>query len=148
LRAFCRLSPDDLHSCTTKTRAGYDTVTLKWSAPPRADAAAMFVCHSVHRVTIAEGFSRPSTCLTNFILNGRIVTLEKPLRDGTTVKSHMLSSYKDEIFIHSLVQPRTFDEVPGIADGVGGKLTDYRTNVRYFLLLLLSFFYLSILLLF
>ncbi len=71
--------------------------------------------------------SRPSLCLTNFLLNGRQVMLEQPRKLGTKVTSHMLASHGGEIFLHSLSTVRSqLEDPPSISEGCGGRVTDYR----------------------
>ena len=81
----------------------YLTITLKWSTP-RSTAGDLHNTTSVSRVTPIDVNSRHSSCLTNFLLNGRSVMLEMPskTRSGAKVLSHMLTSHGGEIFIHTL----------------------------------------------
>ncbi|RWS31504.1 hypothetical protein B4U80_06481, partial [Leptotrombidium deliense] len=82
-----------------------------------------------YRVTSVDVNSRPSSCLTHFLLNGRTVLLEMPKSKGTKVMSHMLSSHNGEIFIHTLVTGRSvLEDPPSISEGSGGRVTDYRIN--------------------
>ncbi|CAG0919832.1 unnamed protein product [Notodromas monacha] len=113
----------------THKKSGYETLKLRWVAPPRGDANLTIPCHSVSRVTFAEVFSRPSNCLTNFIISGRVVMLEALMKDGSHSMSHMLSSRGGEIFIHSVMDRADNDDVACLTEGVGGKLTDYRSQV-------------------
>ena len=71
--------------------------------------------------------SRPSVCLTNFLLNGRQVMLEQPRKVGSKVISHMLASHGGEIFLHCLATARSsLEDPPSISEGCGGRVTDYR----------------------
>ena len=73
---------------------------------------------------------------------GRSVSLEHWIKgtDGgagssasgssTRVMTHMISCRGSDIFLHALgVHRCPFEDPPGISDGVGGKVTDYRINV-------------------
>lgn len=53
-------------------------VTLKWCTPRGLGASDMQPCLAQHRVTPVDVTSRPSSCLINFLLNGRSVLLEMP----------------------------------------------------------------------
>lgn len=104
----------------------YDTVTLKWCTP-RAGAAEMQNCLVQNRITPVDVTSRPSSCLINFLLNGRSVLLEMPRKSGGKITSHLLSSHGGEIFIHSLNTARScLDDSPSISEGLGGKVVNYR----------------------
>lgn len=61
-----------------KDGAEYETVTLKWCTPRGLGASDMQPCSAQHRVTPVDVTSRPSSCLINFLLNGRSVLLEMP----------------------------------------------------------------------
>lgn len=75
-------------------------------------------------------FSRPSSCLINFLLNGRSVMLEMVRRGGGKVMSHLLAAHGGEIFIHSLGTGRSIlEDPPSISEGCGGRVTDYRITV-------------------
>lgn len=111
-----------------KAGSDYVTVTLKWSTP-RGNGGDIHNCLFMHRVTPVDVTSRPSSCLINFLLNGRSVLLEMPKRDknGQKINSHLLSARGGEIFIHTLsVNKLCVDEHPAITDGEGGKVSDYR----------------------
>lgn len=60
-----------------KDGAEYETVTLKWCTP-RGMASDLQPCLAQNRVTPVDVTSRPSSCLINFLLNGRSVLLEMP----------------------------------------------------------------------
>jgi len=112
-------------------KEGYDykTVTLKWCTPrATSNSVEMWPCSSAHRISPVDVTSRPSSCLTNFLLGGRSVMLELP-RSGTGVRttSHMLAAHGGEIFLHSLLIGRSvIEDPPSISEGSGGRVTDYR----------------------
>jgi len=112
----------------TNTEGGfrYNTITLKWCTP-RGSSADLHNCTALARVTPTDVNSRPSSCLTNFLLSGRSVMLEMPRRSGTKILSHMLTSHGGEIFIHTLnISRSVLEEPPSISEGPGGRVTDYR----------------------
>ncbi|KAH8347248.1 hypothetical protein KR059_007255 [Drosophila kikkawai] len=111
-----------------KQGATYETVTLKWCTPRGCGSADLQPCLGQFLVTPVDVTSRPSSCLINFLLNGRSVLLEMPRKTGSKTTSHMLSARGGEIFVHSLCITRScMDEAPAIADGPGGRVPDYRT---------------------
>ncbi|ELK33906.1 Cell cycle regulator Mat89Bb like protein [Myotis davidii] len=84
-------------------------------------------CTGAYRISPVDVNSRPSSCLTNFLLNGRSVLLEQPRKSGSKVISHMLSSHGGEIFLHVLSSSRSIlEDPPSISEGCGGRVTDYR----------------------
>lgn len=86
-------------------------------------------CLVMCRVTPVDVTSRPSSCLINFLLNGRSVLLEMPKKTGGKLISHLLSAHGGEIFIHSLNTSRSvLEDPPSISEGFGGRITDYRIN--------------------
>ncbi|XP_065342176.1 integrator complex subunit 13 [Cloeon dipterum] len=110
---------------TIKEGADYETVTLKWCTP-RA-AVELQHCTMMQRITPVDINSRPSLCLTNFLLSGRSVMLEMPRRSGGKVMSHLLATHGGEIFIHTLSTTRSvLEDPPSISEGTGGRVTDYR----------------------
>ncbi|GAB0094861.1 Protein asunder [Sergentomyia squamirostris] len=112
---------------STKEGANYETVTLKWCTPRGCGSSEMQACLAQYRVTPVDVTSRPSSCLINFLLNGRSVLLEMPRKSGGKISSHLLSAHGGEIFIHSLNISRScLEEPPSISEGVGGRITDYR----------------------
>ncbi len=116
--------------CVKAFREGfsYDTITLKWCTP-RTNAVELHYCTTAHRITSVDVNSRPSSCLTNFLLSGRTVMLEMPRLKGSKVMSHMLSSHNSELYIHTLGTGRsTLEDPPSISEGSGGRVTDYRIN--------------------
>ena len=96
----------------------YLTITLKWCTP-RGTASDLHHCAKVSRVTPIDVNSRHSSCLTNFLLNGRSVMLEMPSkRSGSKLLSHMLTSHGGEIFIHTLnIAKSVLEDPPNIFDG-------------------------------
>lgn len=64
-----------------KENAEYETVTLKWCTPRGVGAAELQPCLAQYRITPVDVTSRPSSCLINFLLNGRSVLLEMPRYD-------------------------------------------------------------------
>lgn len=110
-----------------KEGAEYETVTLKWCTPRGLGASDMQPCLAQYRVTPVDVTSRPSSCLINFLLNGRSVLLEMPRKTGGKLTSHLLSAHGGEIFIHTLHVSRScLEDPPSILEGVGGRVTDYR----------------------
>ncbi|XP_035003751.1 integrator complex subunit 13 isoform X2 [Hippoglossus stenolepis] len=118
----------DLHMAGSSTRENglKETVTLKWCTP-RTNSIELHYCTGAYRISPTDVNSRPSSCLTNFLLNGRSVLLEQPRKSGSKVISHMLSSHGGEIFLHVLNSNRsTLEDPPSISEGCGGRVTDYR----------------------
>uniref|UniRef100_A0A7N8YM79 Integrator complex subunit 13 n=1 Tax=Mastacembelus armatus TaxID=205130 RepID=A0A7N8YM79_9TELE len=113
--------------CTSTRENGLkETVTLKWCTP-RTNSIELHYCTGAYRISPTDVNSRPSSCLTNFLLNGRSVLLEQPRKSGSKVISHMLSSHGGEIFLHVLNSNRsTLEDPPSISEGCGGRVTDYR----------------------
>lgn len=100
---------------------------MKWCTPRGLGASDMQPCLAQHRVTPVDVTSRPSSCLINFLLNGRSVLLEMPRKSGGKLTSHLLSAHGGEIFIHTLHTSRScLEDPPSILEGGGGKVTDYR----------------------
>ncbi|XP_007907204.1 integrator complex subunit 13 [Callorhinchus milii] len=118
----------DPHIVCSNSRDGpvKDTVTLKWCTP-RTNNVELHYCTGAYRISPVDVNSRPSSCLTNFLLNGRSVLLEQPRKSGSKVISHMLCSHGGEIFLHVLSCCRSIlEEPPSISEGCGGRVTDYR----------------------
>ncbi len=115
---------------TLKEGFRYNTITLKWCAPKGSSVDlhnSRLACTALSRVTPTDVNSRPSSCLTNFLLAGRSVMLEMPRRSGAKTLSHMLTSHGGEIFIHTLSISRSvLEDPPSISEGPGGRVTDYR----------------------
>ncbi|XP_014399764.1 integrator complex subunit 13 isoform X3 [Myotis lucifugus] len=106
-----------------------ETITLKWCTP-RTNNIELHYCTGAYRISPVDVNSRPSSCLTNFLLNGRSVLLEQPRKSGSKVISHMLSSHGGEIFLHVLSSSRSIlEDPPSISEGCGGRVTDYRITV-------------------
>ena len=121
------LVTDPLLMKTKKNGTDYDTVTLKWCTPRGSSAQEMHNCTAAYRVTPVDVNSRPSSCLINFLLNGRSVMLEMPKRVGGKTVSHLLTAHGGEIFIHALATGRSvLEDPPSISEGCGGRVTDYR----------------------
>ncbi|XP_071564945.1 integrator complex subunit 13 isoform X1 [Temnothorax nylanderi] len=105
----------------------YETVTLKWCTPRGCSASEMQNCTAMHRITPVDVNSRPSSCLINFLLNGRSVMLEMARKAGGKTISHLLAAHGGEIFIHTLSTARSvLEDPPSISEGCGGRVTDYR----------------------
>ena len=69
--------------------------------------------------------------MLTFFISGRAVMLEQPRKSGQRVLSHMLTSHGGEIYIHTLAGGRcVLEDPPSISEGCGGRVTDYRINVR------------------
>lgn len=111
----------------TKDGHNYETVTLKWCTPRGLGASDLQPCVAQHRVTPVDVTSRPSSCLINFLLNGRSVLLEMARKAGGKLTSHLLSAHGGELFIHTLHVSRScLEDPPSILEGRGGRVTDYR----------------------
>ena len=117
---------------TTRQDTDYPTVTLKWCTPRTNANHELHQCSTAFRITSVDVNSRPSSCLTNFLLGGRWVMLESPKRTtasnhSTRILSHMLAAHGGDIYIHTLLTARTvLEDPPSISEGQGGKVTDYR----------------------
>ncbi|CAB0036317.1 unnamed protein product [Trichogramma brassicae] len=124
-------NPADLALLKTLRRFGegtdYETITLKWSTPRGVSSSDLQNCTAMHRITPFDINSRPSSCLINFLLNGRSVMLEMSKKSGGKAVSHLLASHGGEIFIHTLSTARSvLEDPPSISEGCGGRVTDYR----------------------
>lgn len=132
------LHPSAVHNDMTKTdqadgivipsKEGLptSTITLKWCTP-KSNVVELHNCSGVYRITPVDVNSRPSSCLTNFLLAGRAVMLEQPRKSGVKVISHMLASHGGEIFVHIIPTCRSaLEDPPSISEGCGGRVTDYR----------------------
>uniref|UniRef100_A0A8C5HM67 Integrator complex subunit 13 n=1 Tax=Gouania willdenowi TaxID=441366 RepID=A0A8C5HM67_GOUWI len=66
----------DLHMAGTSTRENglKETITLKWCTP-RTNNIELHYCTGAYRISPTDVNSRPSSCLTNFLLNGEMVLL-------------------------------------------------------------------------
>ncbi|XP_045124307.1 integrator complex subunit 13-like [Portunus trituberculatus] len=115
------------HLKTYREGADYETVTLKWCTPRSNANIELQHCSSAYRITSVDVNSRPSSCLTNFLLNGRWVMLEMPRKSGSKVISHMLACHGGDIYIHTMYTSRSIlEDPPSISEGCGGRVTDYR----------------------
>lgn len=115
------------HLKTVREGTNYETVTLKWCTPRSSASLELQHCSSAYRITSVDVNSRPSSCLTNFLLNGRWVMLEMPRKSGSKVISHMLASHGGDIYIHTLYTSRSvLEDPPSVSECVGGRVTDYR----------------------
>jgi len=112
---------------TRKEGYEYSTITLKWCTPRNSTQPDLHNCTGIARVTPTDVNSRPSSCLTNFLLNGRSVMLEMPRKTGSKLLSHMLTSHAGEIFIHTLnISRSVLEDPPSVTETPGGRVTDYR----------------------
>ncbi|KAK7007289.1 hypothetical protein SK128_025646 [Halocaridina rubra] len=115
------------HLKTYREGTDYETVTLKWCTPRSNASMELQHCSSAYRITSVDVNSRPSSCLTNFLLNGRWVMLEMPRKSGSKVISHMLACHGGDIYIHTMYTARSIlEDPPSISEGCGGRVTDYR----------------------
>ncbi|KAK3774530.1 hypothetical protein RRG08_049466 [Elysia crispata] len=103
-----------------------ETAPLKWCTP-KSSVVELHNCSAAYRICPVDVNSRPSSCLTNFLIGGRAVMLEQPRKSGTKVISHMLAAHGGEIFLHSIPSSRSIlEDPPSISEGCGGRVTDYR----------------------
>ncbi|XP_073645028.1 integrator complex subunit 13 isoform X5 [Tursiops truncatus] len=128
-------SGDNHLSGSSREGSFKETITLKWCTPRTnnivfSSISELHYCTGAYRISPVDVNSRPSSCLTNFLLNGRSVLLEQPRKSGSKVISHMLSSHGGEIFLHVLSSSRSIlEDPPSISEGCGGRVTDYRITV-------------------
>lgn len=107
-----------------------DTFKLSWCTP-KTTTVELNHCLATSRITAVDINSRPSACLTNFLLNGRAVALEIFKSKSNRMTTHILASHNGELYIHTLAtaqQRLNVGDLPSIVDGLGGKVTDYRLN--------------------
>lgn len=107
-----------------------DTFKLSWCTP-RTTTVELNHCVATSRITAVDINSRPSACLTNFLLNGRAVMLEIFKSKSNRMTTHILASHNGELYIHSLPtmqQKQNLGDPPSLSDHLGGKVTDYRLN--------------------
>lgn len=107
-----------------------DTFKLSWCTP-RTTTIELNHCIATSRITAVDVNSRPSACLTNFLLNGRAVMLEIFKSKSNRVTTHILASHNGELYIHSLAafqRKINVGDPPSITDHLGGKVNDYRVN--------------------
>lgn len=61
--------------------------------------------------------------------------LEVSRRGGAKALSHLLAARAGQIYMHSLTIGRSpLEDPPSISEGAGGRVTDYRITVRYYLI--------------
>ncbi|XP_013388456.1 integrator complex subunit 13 isoform X2 [Lingula anatina] len=121
------MKSDHQEGVVIQSKEGLPTMTvgLKWCTP-KSNVIELQNCLGAYRVTPVDVNSRPSQCLTNFLLSGRAVMLEQPRKTGR-VMSHMLASHGGELYIHVLSIARSaLEDPPSISEGAGGRVTDYR----------------------
>lgn len=107
-----------------------DTFKLSWCTPKNT-TVELNHCLATSRITAVDINSRPSACLTNFLLSGRSVALEIFKSKSNRMTTHILASHNGELYIHSLAtaqQRLNIGDPPSIVDGLGGKVNDYRLN--------------------
>ena len=72
-----KIKSDEISNWLPQTQkeggCNYKTITLKWCTP-RGSSADLHNCTALARVTPTDVNSRPSSCLTNFLLSGRSVS--------------------------------------------------------------------------
>lgn len=128
-----KLDPTFLNGAKAKIdRNGFpcDTFKLHWCTP-RTPNPDMHHCVATSRITLVDVYSRPSACLTNFLLNGKQVLLEIYKSKSNRTTTHFLASHNGELFIHSLATSQHKSSVvdpPSISENLGGKVTDYRAH--------------------
>lgn len=106
-----------------------DTFKLSWCTP--RTTFELNHCVATSRITAVDVNSRPSACLTNFLLNGRAVQLEIFKTKSNRMTTHLLASHNGELYIHSLAtmqQKLNIGDPPAISEHLGGKVGDYRLN--------------------
>lgn len=106
-----------------------DTFKLQWYTP-RVSSVDLYHCLATSRITAVDVNSRPSACLTNFLLSGRQVLLEIFKSKSNRVTTHVLASHNGDLYIHSLATHNKMNlgDAPSISDNLGGKVGDYRMN--------------------
>lgn len=107
-----------------------DTFRLHWCTP-RTPNPDMHHCVATSRITLVDVYSRPSACLTNFLLNGKQVLLEIYKSKSNRTTTHVLASHNGELFIHSLATSQHksgLGDPPSITENLGGKVGDYRVH--------------------
>jgi hypothetical protein len=107
------------------------TFRLNWCTPKLGNAAELQHCVATSRITSVDVNSRPSACLTNFLLNGKQVMLEIFKSKSNRMITHVLANHGGELYIHSLATSKhkqSIGDPPPIADSLGGKVGDYRMN--------------------
>uniref|UniRef100_A0A8C6KTJ2 Integrator complex subunit 13 n=1 Tax=Nothobranchius furzeri TaxID=105023 RepID=A0A8C6KTJ2_NOTFU len=72
LEFFKSVSNQFLHLRTSTRENGLkETITLKWCTP-RTNSIELHYCTGAYRISPTDVNSRPSSCLTNFLLNGKL----------------------------------------------------------------------------
>uniref|UniRef100_A0A914WNF2 Protein asunder n=1 Tax=Plectus sambesii TaxID=2011161 RepID=A0A914WNF2_9BILA len=126
---------------TSVASGAYRTLRLAWCTPSAKNPIDQFPqVASVYRVTPASVNSRPSACLTTFLLSGKNVMLEVARKPGTAAAavspnvsgrliSHLLMCHDGIIYVHSMALGKgIFEDPPSISEGPGGRVTDYRIS--------------------
>ncbi|GFN84442.1 protein asunder homolog [Plakobranchus ocellatus] len=102
-----------------------ETAPLKWCTP-KSSVVELHNCSAAYRICPVDVNSRPSSCLTNFLIGGRAVMLEQPRKSGTKVISHMLAAHGGEIFLHSIPSSRSIlEDPPSIRCNVASRTTGF-----------------------
>lgn len=107
------------------------TFKLNWCTPKPGNTAEFQHCVAASRITSVNVNSRPSACLTNFLLNGKQVMLEIFKSKSNRMITHVLASHGGELFIHSLATSKhkqNIGDPPPISESLGGRVGDYRMN--------------------
>lgn len=107
-----------------------ESFKLSWCTP-KYFSLQLDHCVATSRITAVDVNSRPSSCLTNFLLNGRAVMLEIFKSKNNRTATHVLASHNGELYIHSLATSQSkqaLSDAPSITDQLGGKVGDYRAN--------------------
>lgn len=128
--AFVHDEIADLNNVDRIDRNGFicDTFKLHWCSP-RTQALELQHCVATSRLTAVDVNSRPSQCLTNFLLNGRTVMLEIFKSKSSRQTTHFLAAHNGILFIHTLPSSnhkQSCDDSPSISEATGSKVTDYR----------------------
>ncbi|VDN52812.1 unnamed protein product [Dracunculus medinensis] len=117
-RSYIILEKLNLIDSSSKLRSrqlgGYDTIQLSWTTPSAKNRWNQYPrCISAVPVSPASVNSRPSVCLTSFLLGGRNVMLEVlrqnidsardiPPNINQKLISHLLMCHAGHIFMHTL----------------------------------------------
>lgn len=122
---------DDVLEVIDRNGFPCDTFKLSWCTPRTTTVEPLIHCVATSRITAVDVNSRPSACLTNFLLNGRTVMLEIFKSKSNRMTTHLLASHYGELYIHSLATTKhklNISDPPAISDNLGGKVSDYRMN--------------------
>ncbi|CAG7828139.1 unnamed protein product [Allacma fusca] len=99
---------------------------LKWAGPTTPKGVGTNLCNTACRTTPVEVISRPTTCLSNFVLSGRSVWLEA-VKKVSKANCNVLMAHGGEIWMHVMETTRNvLEDPPSISEGSGGRVTDYR----------------------